>query len=192
MHRRRFIDALSSFARPPNNRWCCCDTRCNGDKPCGRCKSKGIHCEFTFKKRCGPKRRKGIDGVRGPGCGDGLLAPYARVGRVLGVDDHLRVMVNALNKDEVECVKVFMQNLNSFLPLTTFETVKKAATTPAPEIREGGTGSSDDSQDEELHQLHHARKALLHGTIAVGAEFLDKDEASITHAGIARQEIKEW
>ena len=101
-------------------------------------------------------------------------------------------MVNALDKDEVECVKVFMQNLNSFLPLTTFETVKKAATTPAPKAPEGGTGSSDDSQGEELHQLHHARKALLHGTIAVGAEFLEKDEASITHAGIARQEIKEW
>ena len=101
-------------------------------------------------------------------------------------------MVDALNKDEVECVKVFMQNLNSFLPLTTFETVKKAATTPPPVIREGGAGSSEDSQDEEQHQLHHARRALLHGTIAVGAEFLDKDEASVNHAGIARQEIKEW
>lgn len=103
----------------------------------------------------------------------------------------MRGMAAALNKDEVECVGVFMQNVNSFLPLTTFETIKQAAT-PALDTTEGVGGGADDSQDEEVNQLYHARQALLHGAIAVGAEFLEKEEPSVTHAGIARQEIKEW
>lgn len=154
-----------------------------------RCKNKNILCEYTFKKRCGPKRRKGIGGVASEG--EGLLAPYA-AGKhgtgIPGLDEHLSGIAVVLGKDEVECIRVFMQNLNSFLPLTTFDTVKLAAAASAGRSAE----SADDSQDEERNQLHHARKALLHGAIAVGAEFLEKEEASVTHAGIARGEIKEW
>lgn len=157
-----------------------------------RCKNKSIRCDYTFKKRCGPKRRKGVDGAggRGAGEGEGLLAPYA-AGKhgtgILGFDEHLSGIAVELGKDEVECIRVFMQNLNSFLPLTTFDTVKLAAAS-SPQSADSG----DDSQDEERNQLHHARKALLHGAIAVGAEFLDKEDVSVTHAGIARGEIKEW
>lgn len=153
-----------------------------------RCRNKNIQCEYTFKKRCGPKRRKGVDGNRGLGDSEGLLAQYATEKPALGFDDHLEGMATALNKDEVECVGVFMQTLNSFLPMTSFATVKLAATP-----MEGTSAESvTDDENEELNQLHHARKALLHGVIAVGAEFLDKEDTSATHAGIARQEIKEW
>lgn len=94
------------------------------------------------------------------------------------------------NKEEVECLKVFMQNLNMFLPMTTFETMKLAAT-PTVNATDGSS-ATDSKNDEEANQLHHARRALLHGAIAVGAEILEKGEVSINHAGIARQEIKEW
>lgn len=160
--------------------------RCNGERPCLRCKTKGIHCEYTYKKRCGPKRRKGLDVSRGDG--EGLLAscklPAERF------DDHLRGMAVMFNNEEVECVRVFMQNLNTFLPLTTFETMRTAATSTANATN--GSSVTDSQDDEEAKQLYHARRALLHGAIAVGAEILEKGEVSIAHAGIARQEIKEW
>lgn len=183
--------------------------RCNGEKPCTRCGNKNIQCEYTFKKRCGPKRRKGVSGDSG---GGGLLAPYPGAnggicggggGRLLGFDDHLRGESTSLNKDEVECVDVFMQNINAFLPLTTFDAVAQAATALAPAGRDmndedgsdgggSGSGGGGDAQYEELTQVHHAKKAMLHGAIALGAEFLEKEDPSVTHAGIARQEIKEW
>lgn len=94
------------------------------------------------------------------------------------------------NNEEVECVRVFMQNLNTFLPLTTFETMRTAATSTANATN--GSSVTDSQDDEEAKQLYHARRALLHGAIAVGAEILEKGEVSIAHAGIARQEIKEW
>lgn len=129
-----------------------------------------------------------MDGSNGDGDNDGLLASCG-AGNV-GFDEHLRGMSVVLGRDEVECVGVFMQNVNSFLPVTTFKAVKQAATETNGG---GGSGSTDGSQDdEEENQLHHARKALLHGAIAVGAEFLEKEDVSVTHAGIARQEIKEW
>lgn len=159
--------------------------RCNGERPCLRCKTKSIHCEYTYKKRCGPKRRKGLDVNRGDG--EGLLASCKLPAERL--DDHLRGMAVMFNNEEVECVRVFLQNLNTFLPMTTLETMELAAT-PTVNTTEGS--SVTDSQNEEANQLHHARRALLHGAIAVGAEILEKGEASITHAGIARQEIKEW
>lgn len=182
--------------------------RCNGEKPCTRCANKNIQCEYTFKKRCGPKRRKGM-----PSDGGGLLAPYPDAdggggggggGKVLGFGDHLRGESTALNTDEVECVDVFMQNINTFLPLTTFDTIKRAAKATAHRDDGGGdasgTGSEEDSSGgglleppyEDRNQMHHARKAMLHGAIALGAEFLDKDEESVKNAAIARQEIKEW
>lgn len=188
--------------------------RCNGEKPCTRCGNKNIQCEYTFKKRCGPKRRKGV-----PSDGGGLLAPYsgadggggAGAGTFLGFGDHLRGESTALTNDEVECVDVFMQNINSFLPLTTIDTIKRAAkaTAPGGGGDGSGTGSEDDSggggggaggtgdgcletQYEDQYQIRHARKAMLHGAIALGAEFLEKEEESVNNATIARQEIKEW
>ncbi|CAM9317946.1 unnamed protein product, partial [Hapterophycus canaliculatus] len=168
--------------------------RCNGEKPCVRCGNKNIQCEYTFKKRCGPKRRKNL-----PPDNPGLLAPYpACAGKLLGFDDLLRGAPTALNKDEVECVNVFMQNVNSFLPLTTMDAVKRAATAAAPYGGDGrgaeGSGddcSGGDTQDEEHNQMHHARKAMFHGAIALGAQLLEKDEASMPHSCIAREEIKE-
>lgn len=108
-----------------------------------------------------------------------------------------------------------MQNINSFLPLTTFDTIKRAAKATAPggggaggdvstEGSEedsgggglgrggGGGGGCLETQYEDRNQIRHARKAMLHGAIALGAEFLEKDEASVKNATIARQEIKEW
>ncbi|CAN0183931.1 unnamed protein product [Scytosiphon promiscuus] len=179
--------------------------KCNGEKPCMRCGNKNIQCEYTFKKRCGPKRRKNV-----PGDSGGLLAPYpagaaagvGAGGKLLGFDDHLRGESTALNKDEVECVDVFMQNINSFLPLTTMGAVKRAATAAPPYMGDGrGTegsgdddgcgGSGGDTPDEERDQVYHARKAMLHGAIALGAQLLEKDEASLPHSSIAREEIKE-
>lgn len=159
-----------------------------------RCSNKNIQCEYTFKKRCGPKRRKGVSGDKS----GGLLAPYPDGGingsKAVGLNDHLRGEPTTLNKDEVECVDVFMQNINSFLPLTTMETVKRAAKATAPAA--GGEGSEEEDQHddevEERSQFHHAGKAMLHGAIALGAEFLEKEEASVTHAVAAREEIKEW
>ena len=101
-------------------------------------------------------------------------------------------MAVVLGKDEVEFVRVFMQNLNTILPMTTFEAVKLAATPTLSETGGASSGVNVKQEEEEANQLHHARKAVLHGAIAVGAEILEKEEPSITHAGIARQEIKEW
>lgn len=170
-----------------------CD-RCNGEKPCTRCSNKNVLCEYTFKKRCGPKRRKGVsaDG------GGGLLASYpgadGGMDKLLGFHDHLRGESTVLSKDEVECIDVFMQNINAFLPLTTFDAVAQAATAAAPvgDSSEEGIRGRGRVQHEERHQQYHARKAMLHGAIALGAEFLEKEDPSVTHAGIARQEIKEW
>lgn len=120
------------------------------------------------------------------------------MGKLLGFHDHLRGESTALNKDEVECVDVFMQNINAFLPLTTFDAVTQAATAVAPagdlseDDSSGGGGGGNSIEHEERNQQHHARKAMLHGAIALGAEFLEKEDPSVTHAGIARQEIKEW
>lgn len=100
-----------------------------------------------------------------------------------------------IGKEEAECVRVFMQNVNAFTPLTTLETVKQAANAGSgAAARSGGEGAHQkpQPQNEEADQKHHARKAVLHGAIAVGAEFLEMEEASQTHAQIARQEIKEW
>lgn len=168
-----------------------------------RCTNKSINCEYTYKKRCGPKRRKGtgVDAVGGNARGsasdsEGLLAPYARSRARDGngaFEDALASVSVILNKDESDCVRVFMQNVNMFMPLTTLETVTLAAT-PATGNGFGGRGAAPGQRqnEEEVDQLRHARKAVLHGAIAVGAEFLDKEEASQSHAQIARQEIKEW
>ncbi|CAM9675233.1 unnamed protein product [Ectocarpus fasciculatus] len=167
--------------------------KCNGEKPCVRCSNKNIQCEYTFKKRCGPKRRKGVSGEKN----GGLLASYPDGSKVVGLNDHLRGEPTTLSKDEVECVDVFMQNINSFLPLTTMDTVKRAAKAAAPAA--AGEGSEEEEEEEDQHdteaeersQFHHAGKAMLHGAIALGAEFLEKEEASVTRAVAAREEIKE-
>ncbi|CAM9867124.1 unnamed protein product [Ectocarpus sp. 4 AP-2014] len=168
--------------------------KCNGEKPCVRCSNKNIQCEYTFKKRCGPKRRKGVSGDKN----GGLLAPYpdgVNGSKVAGLNEHLRGEPTTLDKDEVECVDVFMQNINSFLPLTTMDTVKRAAKATAPAA--GGGECSEEEEDqrntetEERSQFHHAGKAMLYGAIALGAEFLEKEEVSVTRAVAAREEIKE-
>lgn len=106
-----------------------------------------------------------------------------------------------IGKEEAECVRVFMQNVNAFTPLTTLDTVKQAANSAsaaaaAAAVGRGGEEAQQQqkspARSEEADQKFHARKAVLHGAIAVGAEFLEKEEASQTHAQIARQEIKEW
>lgn len=181
------------------------NARCNGQTPCVRCMNKNISCEYTYKKRCGPKRRKGVPeanavgvNVRGSASdSEGLLASYSRGGSrrtgEAGILDLESVSV-VLGKDEAECVRVFMNNVNSFMPLTTVETVKQAAAMKSSSLASGGDGSQQQHRQnaEEADELRHARKAVLHGAIAVGAEFLDKEEVSQSHAQIARQEIKEW
>lgn len=168
-------------------------SRCNGAAPCVRCTSKGITCEYTYKKRCGPKRRKGKEGDQGRANSDseGLLASSRTGGRGGGrghglLDEILGSMSVVIGKEETECVRVFMENVNAFTPLTTLETIKQAA--------EAGRGDAEHRRrpSDEADQKYHARKAVLHGAIAVGAEFLDNEEASQVHAQIARQEIKEW
>lgn len=155
-----------------------------------RCKNKNIQCEYTLKKRCGPKKRKGVEGARLACISDseGLLASCVSLGSV-GLTDHLRSVATALTKDEVECVGVFMQNVNSFLPLTTVDAVKEVAT---PKLTPDGVDVRAVGNYEEGNQLRHAMKALLHGAIALGAEFLEQEELSLEHASIAGQEIKEW
>lgn len=115
-------------------------------------------------------------------------------------DEAMGSMSVVIGKEEAECVRVFMQNVNAFTPLTTLDTVKQAA---AAVGRGGVAGDPGAAQgvggalppppgNEEADQKFHARKAVLHGAIAIGAEFLEKEEHSQAHALIARQEIKEW